>query len=103
MGSIIGHGVIYSRGIKRCNIKAYSTTDDDDGDDDEGDDDDNKDDDDDDEGDDDDKKMRMMLMMMMINKMKILPQKLISLSVDTSILASIRPSHEFYSMVLTIL
>ena len=77
------------------NIKACSTTYDDDGDDDEGDDDDNK--------DDDDKKMMMMLMMTMIKKMKILPQRLISLSVDTSILASIRPSHEFYSMVLTIL
>ena len=48
-------------------------------------------------------KMMMMLMMMMINKMKTLPQKLISLSVDTSILASIRPSHELYKMVSTIL
>jgi len=47
--------------------------------------------------------MTMMFMMTMINKMKILPQRLISLSVDTSILASIRPSHEFYSMVSTIL
>ena len=47
--------------------------------------------------------MTMMFMMTMINKMKILPQMLISLSVDTSILASIRPSHELYNMVSTIL